>query len=55
MNPFLSLHLHRPRGTLQLHWHNYAARPSGTARRLLPAKYGHVENIQITYSLADYH
>jgi hypothetical protein len=55
MNPFLSLHLHRSRGTLQLHWRNYAARPSGTGTRLLLAKYGHVENIQIAYSPADYH
>jgi hypothetical protein len=54
MNPFLSLHPHRPRGTLQLHWRNHTARPSGIARRLLPAKYEHVENMQITCGLPGY-
>jgi hypothetical protein len=54
MNPFLSLYRHRPRSTLQLPWRNYAARPSSTARRLLLAKYEHVENIQIIYGLLDY-
>jgi len=38
-----------------LHLRNYAAQPGGTARRLLPGLYGHLENIQITYSLPDYH
>ncbi len=52
--PRRTLHLARP-PDVQLHLRNYAAQPSGTARRLLPGMYGHLENIQITYSLPDYH